>query len=46
MVDDDLAGIVPGVDVALAQHVMPLPAGVAGTHAGPILGEFNWSLQR
>jgi hippurate hydrolase len=37
MVDDDLAGIVPGVDVALAQHVMPFPAGRVGTHAGPIL---------
>jgi hippurate hydrolase len=37
MVDDDLAGIVPGVDVALAQHVMPLPAGRVGTRAGPIL---------
>jgi hippurate hydrolase len=37
MVDDDLAGIVPGVDVALAQHVMPLPAGRVGTHDGPVL---------
>ena len=37
MVDDDLAGIVPDVDVALAQHVMPFPAGRVGTHAGPIL---------
>jgi amidohydrolase len=37
MVDDDLVGILPGVDVALAQHVMPLPAGRVGTHAGPIL---------
>ena len=37
MVDDDLAGIIPGVDVALAQHVMPFPAGRIGTHAGPML---------
>ena len=37
MVDDDLAGIIPGVDVALAQHVMPFPAGQVGTHAGPML---------
>jgi amidohydrolase len=37
MVDDGLAGIVPGVDVALAQHVLPFPAGQVGTHAGPIL---------
>jgi hippurate hydrolase len=37
MIDDDLATILPGVDVALAQHVMPFPAGRVGTHAGPIL---------
>ncbi len=37
MVDDGLAAIVPGVDVALAQHVMPFPAGLVGTHAGPVL---------
>ncbi|MEU8608174.1 amidohydrolase [Actinoplanes sp. NPDC048791] len=37
MVDDGLAGIVAGVDVALAQHVMALPAGSVGTHAGPVL---------
>jgi hippurate hydrolase len=37
MVEDGLAGIVPGVDVALAQHVMPFPAGLVGTHAGPML---------
>lgn len=37
MVDDDLAQILPNVDVALAQHVMPLPAGQVGTHPGPIL---------
>jgi hippurate hydrolase len=37
MVDDDLAAIVPGIDVALAQHVLPFPAGRVGTRAGPIL---------
>jgi amidohydrolase len=37
MVDDNLAGIVPGVDVALAQHVMPFPAGWVGTRPGPVL---------
>jgi amidohydrolase len=37
MVEDGLAGIVPGIDVALAQHVMPFPAGRIGTHAGPVL---------
>jgi hippurate hydrolase len=37
MVDDDLAAIIPSVDVALAQHVMPLPAGRVGTHTGPVL---------
>lgn len=37
MVDDGLAAILPGVDVALAQHVMPIPAGRVGTRAGPVL---------
>jgi hippurate hydrolase len=37
MVEDGLAAILPGVDVALAQHVMPLPAGQVGTHPGPTL---------
>jgi amidohydrolase len=37
MVDDGLATILPGVDVALAQHVMPLPAGRVGTRSGPVL---------
>ena len=37
MVDDDLAQLLPRVDVALAQHVMPFPAGRVGTHPGPIL---------
>jgi amidohydrolase len=37
MVDDDLVRILPSVDVALAQHVMPFTAGQVGTHPGPIL---------
>ena len=37
MVDDGLAALVPNVDVAFAQHVMPFPAGRVGTHAGPVL---------
>jgi hippurate hydrolase len=37
MVDDDLAGILPRIDVALAQHVMPFPAGRIGTRPGPVL---------
>src|SRR4051794_35045879 len=37
MVDDGLADLVPGPQVALAQHVMPLRAGRVGTHAGPAL---------
>jgi hippurate hydrolase len=37
MVDDGLAKVLPAVDVALAQHVFPIPAGVIGTHAGPFL---------
>ena len=37
MVGDDLAGIVRGADVALAQHVLPFPAGQVGTHTGPVL---------
>jgi amidohydrolase len=37
MVEDDLATIVSGVDVALAQHVMPFPAGRVGTRPGPVL---------
>ncbi|MCA1229017.1 amidohydrolase [Saccharopolyspora sp. 6M] len=35
MVDDGLADLVPKPDVALGQHVMPYPAGIVGTHAGP-----------
>lgn len=37
MVGDGLAGLVPDLDVALAQHVLPLPAGVVGTRPGPML---------
>ncbi|GEL25206.1 peptidase [Pseudonocardia sulfidoxydans NBRC 16205] len=37
MVADGLADVVPAVDVALAQHVLPLPAGTVGTRTGPVL---------
>jgi hippurate hydrolase len=37
MVDDGLAQIVGRVDVAMAQHVLPMPSGVVGTRAGPAL---------
>ena len=37
MIDDGLAGLIPTPDVALAQHVLPAPAGHVGTHAGPVL---------
>jgi amidohydrolase len=37
MVADHLGELIPKVDVALAQHVLPAPAGVIGTHAGPVL---------
>lgn len=37
MVDDGLADVLPTVDVALGQHVLPLPAGMVGTHSGPFL---------
>ena len=37
MVEDDLATLVGKPTVALAQHVMPMPSGQVGTHAGPIL---------
>lgn len=35
MVDDGLATLVPPVDVALGQHVGPLPAGCVATKSGP-----------
>jgi hippurate hydrolase len=37
MVEDGLAGLVPMPQVALAQHVMPGPAGLLLTHAGAAL---------
>ncbi len=37
MVSDGLRSIVPEVDVAMAQHVLPAPAGLVGTVAGPVL---------
>jgi hippurate hydrolase len=37
MVDDRLAEIVGDVDVAMAQHVLPMPAGHVGTRVGPTL---------
>lgn len=37
MVDDGLADLIPKPDVALAQHVLPAPAGVLGTRSGPVL---------
>lgn len=37
MVNDRLGELLPTVDVALAQHVLPAPAGVVGTRSGPVL---------
>lgn len=37
MVDDHLANIIPAPDVALAQHILPGPAGHVGTRSGPTL---------
>jgi amidohydrolase len=37
MLDDGLATLVPKPDIALAQHVLPAPAGLVGTHPGPTL---------
>nr|WP_210422896.1 MULTISPECIES: amidohydrolase [unclassified Cryobacterium] len=37
MVEDGLVAKLPKPDVALAQHVMPLPAGIVATAAGPVL---------
>ncbi|WP_207908646.1 amidohydrolase [Pseudonocardia endophytica] len=36
MVEDGLAGLVGTPDVALAQHVVPAPAGSVGTRNGPL----------
>ncbi|MDT0263736.1 amidohydrolase [Jatrophihabitans lederbergiae] len=37
MSEDGLADIIPHPDVALAQHVLPFPAGDVGTHPGAFL---------
>src|SRR5689334_6283542 len=37
MVDDRLAAVVGKVDVALGQHVLPMPSGVVGTRPGSTL---------
>ncbi|ODQ85535.1 amidohydrolase [Mycolicibacterium holsaticum] len=37
MVDDGLVELLPKVDVALAQHVLPAPAGHVGVRAGAVL---------
>ena len=37
MVEAGVADLFPVPDVALGQHVTPLPAGRVGTHAGPVL---------
>jgi amidohydrolase len=37
MLDDGLATLVGHVDVAFAQHVLPIPAGFVGTRAGAVL---------
>jgi hippurate hydrolase len=37
MVNGGLASLIPKPAVALSQHVLPLPAGSLGTHAGPFL---------
>jgi hippurate hydrolase len=37
MIDDGLVDLVPAPDVALAQHVLPFPAGAVRTRPGPVL---------
>ncbi len=37
MIDDDLQSLVGDVDVALAQHVLPFPAGQVATRPGAVL---------
>jgi amidohydrolase len=39
MVQDHLADLIPTPDVALAQHVLPFPAGEIRTRPGPVLSE-------
>ena len=41
MLDDGLAAVVGDVDVALAQHVLPMPAGVVATRTGAVLSAAN-----
>jgi amidohydrolase len=36
MTGDHLAEVIPAPEVAFAQHVLPVPAGQVGTHAGPV----------
>jgi amidohydrolase len=36
MVDDGLSDLVPAPEVALAQHVLPFPAGLVGSRSGPV----------
>jgi amidohydrolase len=36
MVEDGLGDLIPAPDVALAQHVLPFPAGLVGTCCGPV----------
>lgn len=37
MIEDGLADLIPHPDIALAQHVLPFPAGDVGTHPGAFL---------
>jgi amidohydrolase len=37
MADDRLSDLIPAPEVALAQHVLPFPAGLVGTRPGPVL---------
>jgi hippurate hydrolase len=37
MLSEGLASLIGKVDVALAQHVLPMPAGTVGTRSGPTL---------
>lgn len=37
MLEGGLTGLIPKPDVALAQHLLPFPAGLVGTRSGPTL---------
>jgi hippurate hydrolase len=37
MIEDGLDTLFPKPDVAMAQHILPAPAGLVGTHTGPVL---------